>query len=94
LRESNLTLSSPGYFGLWLDSLMARRDTHLVRAEAARALRQHPRLEWARVIWPRLARASRELGYRLEPWTEDDGVAALEKQLSKQPRQQFGSAWV
>jgi hypothetical protein len=94
LREAGLETSSPGYFGLWLDCLIATRDAHLVRAEAARVLREHPRLDWARVIWPRLEKAGELLGQRLDPWTEDDGVSALERQLSRQARQKFGSSWV
>lgn len=91
LEAMGLTEASPGFFGCYLDGLLAGGRARRAGVEMRRILAKRPHLAWAHVVWgrlPRLWTLQKVYGFQ---WSEDDGVPALQKLLAKRPKPKLAS---
>jgi hypothetical protein len=86
LEELGLTRATPGFWGLYLDALIAGGNARKALVEINRALVERPHLTWARLAWARLPLVWSALGVRGWTWAEDEGVTALLARLAERPR--------
>ncbi len=91
LRELNLSRATRGFWGFYLDALLARGAGRKVLVEVATVVARERQLSWAKTGWQRLPTAWRQLGVRGFDWQEDEGVDALLNRLSQRPRQTLRS---
>ena len=86
LRDLNLSAINKGYWGVYLDSLLARGAARKVVAEIRMVIAHHRQLDWAEVAWQRLPTAWNMLGWRGFTWQAEDGVGVLLTQLADRPQ--------
>jgi hypothetical protein len=91
LQELNLTRATRGFWGFYLDALLARGSGRRVLFEVATVVARERQLSWAKTGWQRLPTAWRQLGLRGFQWQEDEGVDALLTRLGQRPRQMMRS---
>ncbi|MBM4252856.1 MAG: hypothetical protein FJ146_12865 [Deltaproteobacteria bacterium] len=94
LQDLNLTHATRGFWGLYLDALLARGSGRRVLFEVASVVARERQLSWAKTGWQRLPTAWRQLGLRGFAWQEDEGVDALLVRLRQRPRQTMRSLLV
>jgi hypothetical protein len=85
LEELGLTRATPGFWGMYLDGLIAAGSGRRALVEIRRALAEKPHLVWARIAWTRLPRIWTGLKVHGFGWSEDDGVPALLERLAVRP---------
>ena len=86
LTDLNLARATKGFWGMYLDALLARGAARKVLIEVATVIAKEHQLAWARIAWQRLPTAWRSLGVRGFAWQEDDGIDALLQRLAKRPQ--------
>ncbi|MCX6105928.1 MAG: hypothetical protein NTY08_08875 [Proteobacteria bacterium] len=86
LTDLNLARATKGFWGMYLDALLARGAGRKVLIEVATVIAKEHQLAWARIAWQRLPTAWRSLGVRGFVWQEDDGIDALLQRLAKRPQ--------
>jgi len=86
LKDLNLARATKGFWGMYLDALLARGAGRKVLIEVATVVAKEHQLAWARIAWQRLPTAWRSLGVRGFVWQEDDGIDALLQRLAKRPQ--------
>jgi hypothetical protein len=86
LTDLNLARATKGFWGMYLDALLARGAARKVLIEVATVITKEHQLAWARIAWQRLPTAWRSLGVRGFAWQEDDGIDALLQRLAKRPQ--------
>ncbi|MBM4253869.1 MAG: hypothetical protein FJ146_18020 [Deltaproteobacteria bacterium] len=91
LQDLNLTRATRGFWGFYLDALLARGSARRVLFEVATVVARERQLSWAKTGWQRLPTAWRQLGLRGFQWQEDEGVDALLTRLRQRPRQMMSS---
>jgi hypothetical protein len=77
---------SPGFWGLYLDSLLADGQLRVALHEVRQTLIKNPHLDWARLAMARLPLIWEGLHVYGLTWHEDQGVQALIEGLSERPR--------
>jgi hypothetical protein len=82
LEALRLTRADVGFWGLYLDSLIASGRSRRALVEIQAAIEAHPQLAWARCAYRRLPTVWASMGQRGFAWSEDDGVPLLRKRLS------------
>lgn len=86
LEEMALTDANVGFFGLYLDALLASDQTRRGMVVVRRVLLAKPHLAWAKAAWERLPQMFAALQVHSITWSEDDGVPTLIAQLNKRPK--------
>ena len=86
IEKLQLTRANPGYWGLYLDTLLLRGLSRRALVEVRLLLNLNPQPVWAAVAWPRLAKIWAALAVRGFDWREDAGVMALIKGLERRPK--------
>jgi hypothetical protein len=86
LEHLALTRASVGFWGLYLDALIASGRARRALAEVQAHLGVAKSLDFAVVAWRRLPVIWDALGMRGFAWREEDGVGALIVRLSERPR--------
>ena len=86
LTDLNLARATKGFWGMYLDALLARGAARKVLIEVVAVITKEHQLAWARIAWQRLPTAWRSLGVRSFAWQEDDGIDMLLQRLAKRPQ--------
>jgi hypothetical protein len=86
LKVLGLRHATPGFWGLYLDSLLADRRFRFALEDVRQTLIKHPHLNWARIGHIRLPLIWDGLMVHGFFWNEDQGVPALIAALSIRPR--------
>lgn len=85
LESQGLATIDPGFFGLYLDALLACGAARRALVCLRRTLHLHPHLAWANAAYRRLPHLYARLGYQIVLWHEDEGVLALQEKLARRP---------
>lgn len=86
IEKLQLTRAHPGYWGLYLDTLVLRGLSRRALVEVRLLLNLNPQPVWAAVAWPRLTKIWAALAVRGFDWREEAGVMALIKGLERRPK--------
>ena len=86
IEKLQLTRAHPGYWGLYLDTLLLRGLSRRALVEVRLLLNLNPQPAWAAVAWPRLTKIWAALAVRGFDWREEAGVMALIKGLERRPK--------
>lgn len=89
LRKLGLTRQTVGFWGIYLDCLIASGHFRKAKFEVYQVLKTVRSLEWGRIAWRRIPAIYKGMQWKAIDWTEDEGIHSLLEKLGQRPSVTF-----